>query len=705
MNLSFFFSLQNKIFFIFFFVIFISISLVAWYGFNSTEKAYLNSAFELSAQSTKSLEIEIEETLKSVPKDVLFVSDFYALKRFIIWQSMGVNKQAKEWKEIFSESLLGFLKTKKSYYKARVIDLEGNEIISARYNGNSNKAFLLPDNKLQNKQGRDYVEKAKLLKKGQFYISTMNLNIENNEIEMPYVPVVRYSTPMINENNELIGIFVINLYADKILEILERATLEDKDKQKVYFLIDNFGGYFFHQDVNKRWNSQLKQGGNFNKDHFDLAKKFKDKHHGVFIHQSNIYSFKKIHPSKENQDSYWYVISSVDTSIALSELQNFELIFSLIVLSVLLLSFILIRFYIAKIIKPLNQVTTQLKALSSGEIRKEVIKYSQDDEIGEIVSSTRKLINAIEITIDQANAVASGDFSQEIKLLGTHDQLGNALINMTKRLKEITSLAQKLSTGHYDVKIVAKSNKDQLGLALIEMIKYLETIGQITESIAMGNIDVSYQSKGSNDRLGQAILQMIQYLNSVLNQANAISKQDFSHAIEAKSKDDELGIALVTMTDMLRENSIKNKDDAWFSHGIAEFSDNLSGYDDISHLAKRAVTMACRYVNVSSGVIYIYDKAKEQLNLIASYAFVNRENLSDFYKLGEGIVGQVALEKKAIFLRNIKDKGFEIQSATTLAKPKEVFTFPIIHEGELLGVAEMMSYESLTALHKDYLLK
>ncbi|RLA71576.1 MAG: hybrid sensor histidine kinase/response regulator, partial [Epsilonproteobacteria bacterium] len=72
---------------------------------------------------------------------------------------------------------------------------------------------------------------------------------------------------------------------------------------------------------------------------------------------------------------------------------------------------------------------------------------------------------------------------------------------------------------------------------------------------------------------------------------------------------------------------------------------------------------------------------------------------------GNGIIGQVALEKEAILLKNVKDEEFYVQSGTTLSKPKEVYAFPLIHEGELFGVAEIMSFEGFTEIHKNYLNK
>ena len=698
-------SLYNKIFLIFIVSIIVSVGLVGWFGMKSTSEAYLNSAYELSERNTNMLKIEIEDKLQNVPQDIAYISNFYALKRFLIWKTMGEDKKAKHWKQIFSDALLDSLYTQQRYYKSRVIDLDGNEIINAQYDKNTDNAFLYLDMELQNKKGRDYVEKAKSLKKGEFFISRMSLNVEHGKIEKPFIPVLRYSTPIINKNDELVAIFVSNVYADELLNIIKEQMIKDKENGFSYYLLDKEGNYLFNDIQSKMWNAQLKNGFNFNKEYFNMQEQFKDARSGTFEKDSKIYSFSKVHPLKGNPESYWYVVSSVEESVALSKLDEFKMIFAIILLFVIMVSFIVVRSFIIKITEPLGRVTEQLKALSEGQIKKTDIPYDSADEVGEIVASTAKLVEAIETTIEQANAVADGNFTRDIKLLSKNDELGLAIGSMTQRLKEITKLAQSLSVGDYDVEVLARNSDDKLGLALVDMVKYLDKITSITESIAVGELDVKYKVMGADDRLGHAILQMIKYLRTILKQANAISREDFSGTIESKSKDDELGLALVTMTDMLRSSSIKNKNEIYFSEGVGSFSDTLTGISDSVELAKKAITLACRYVNASSGVVYSYSKESQELSLIASYSYISRDNLSNKFHLGDGVIGQVALEREAILLKNLKGDEYMVQSGTTSELAKEIFAFPLIHEDELFGVVELLSFESFSKIQEDYLAK
>jgi len=457
-------SLSNKIFFIFISVVTISVASVAWYGYASAKKSYIDSAFEINSQRVASIAFKIQEELFPVIKDVEFMTNAYSLNRYMIWKDLNEEKKTKQYESIYSDSIEDMLKSKKIYRKIRIFDTESNELLVSTYNNKTNKVSMVSKSKLQNKSGRNYIEVAKGLNDGEFYISELNLNVENSKILKPYLPVLRYSTPLINQNKEYRGLFVASLYAQGILDIVDSKMKELKGKGISFYLLDKDSNYIYHKDKLKRWNSQLSNGYTFTKDFFNI-KNMTDVSK-VFIKDEKIYSYHKVYPSKKFSDDYWYVVSVVDTNIALSKLDSFKLIFIIVLFSVILISFILIKFFVSKLINPLEKITIQLKALSRGEIKREEINYKDNDEIGEIVKSTALVLNAIEDTILQAESVSKGDFSSEIQLLSDKDSLGFALMSMTKRLRDVANQANKIANGDFTSSIEIKSESDKLGKSL-----------------------------------------------------------------------------------------------------------------------------------------------------------------------------------------------------------------------------------------------
>ncbi|MDB2562548.1 ATP-binding protein [Sulfurimonas sp.] len=698
-------SLYNKIFFIFIFTSILSIGGIFWYGLHSTSKSYISSAYDMSDQHSASLEAAIEDQLAHVPKDVMYAKNFYALKKFLLWRSIGEERKAKKWKTIFLDAVSDFLYTKKDYYQARVIDLEGNEVINTKYIASIDKTVVVDESQLQNRKTLDYVQETKKLQEGEFYVSAMNLNQEHGHIEKPYIPVVRFSTPIMGSNNQVIAVYVVNYYAEKLLNMIKKENEETKKQGVEYYLVDTKGNYLFHEDKLKRWGSQLQNGFNFNKEHFSLKEHAQGKKHGSFSLEGKMYSFHEVYPLEKYSNRHWYIISSIDEELALVELEEFKYIFIIIACLVILFNFFLIRAFIKNFTNPLTLVSEQLLALSFGEIKKEKIHYKSDDEIGRIVKSTQQVVGSIEKVIKRAKSVASGEVDQGFELLGENDRLGVSMNEMIQRLQEIESLAQNLSIGNYDTNIVARSSNDKLGIALLDMIAYLESITNVAESVAKGKIDLDYKAVSSDDRLGIAMIKMVSYLKTIFNQANAIAKEDFSQNLRVKSNDDELGRAMVLMTNILSENYIKNKDEVYFSEGIAEFSDEVAGIENTKELATKAISIVCRYINAVSGVVYTFEKDTKKLNLETSFAYEMDERRQQSFELGEKAIGQVGLDQKYMLLTNVMDDIYSVSTGATISTPKEVFIFPLVYEGVLLGVTEVISFEKFNQIQKDYLLK
>ena len=534
-----------------------------------------------------------------------------------------------------------------------------------------------------------------------FYISQMGLNSEANKIIKPFIPVVRYATPIINENGETKGVVVLSFEATKLLSKIDREQKNDKLGGN-YYLIDPSGGYLYHKNESKQWSNALETEFNFYDDYTNMYENFQDKEEVIITQKDQIFFMSKIYPNiQEDKNRFWYLVYVQNTDIAFASLEKFTQTFLITLLLVLILGLFLINLYITKLINPLRKVTTQLKMLSVGEIQKTEIKYHSNDEISAIVDSTKILVDAIENTINQAHSIAQGNFTHKIELLGKNDSLGHALQEMTKRLQEIATLAHKVSVGNYNVDIFTKSSEDEIGLALEGMVAYLKKITAVAESISVGNLDVNYKAQGEDDRLGLAILEMLHYLRTILNQAKAISNADYTEKITVKSHNDELGIALKEMANTLKVSSDNNREDAYFSKGTTLFVDLLSGISDISKLTNESIVELCRYVDASCGVFYMLSENENDLYIASTFA-IEEQDVKVSIPLGKGIVGQVALDKEPLHLKQRNEK---IHTTTATLEQKEIYIFPIIFDNNLLGVIELMSLSEFSKVDIKYFLK
>ncbi|MCP4350759.1 MAG: response regulator [Desulfobacterales bacterium] len=141
----------------------------------------------------------------------------------------------------------------------------------------------------------------------------------------------------------------------------------------------------------------------------------------------------------------------------------------------------------------------------------------------------------------------------------------------------------------------------------------------------------------------------------------------------------------------------------WLRDGLNSLNNELSGglsYDD---LAANSINFVSRYADACAGALYTYDKKSSLCELKGSYAFVEREYLSSRFKSGEGIVGQVAVEKKPVLLKNITREQALGNTGTASEPPKNIYAVPLMSEKELYGVLEIASFEDIGNLKKDFL--
>ena len=126
-----------------------------------------------------------------------------------------------------------------SYSQFRLIDLEGQEVFRLNRERDG-KVVKSPT--LQDKSDRNYYLETRDLGKNQIYLSPLNLNLENGVLEVPYQPMIRGVSPILDGNGTKLGIVVINFSASKLLDMLKR------ENQYPFMLLDRAGNYLASND-------------------------------------------------------------------------------------------------------------------------------------------------------------------------------------------------------------------------------------------------------------------------------------------------------------------------------------------------------------------------------------------------------------------------------------------------------------------------
>src|SRR5262249_35329528 len=154
----------------------------------------------------------------------------------------------------------------------------------------------------------------------------------------------------------------------------------------------------------------------------------------------------------------------------------------------------------------------------------------------------------------------------------------------------------------------------------------------------------------------------------------------------------------------LKDTTLKNSEQDWLKTNLAKFSRMLQGQKDMLTVARLILSELAPVTNAQHGVFYIMDSRGESaLRLLASYAYRQRKNVGNEFKLGEGLVGQAAVEKEKILLTNVPPDYIQITSGLGEAPPLNILVLPVIFEGQVKAVIELASFDRFSATHEAFL--
>jgi PAS domain S-box-containing protein len=103
------------------------------------------------------------------------------------------------------------------YEQVRLFDAKGMERLRVDHHGEG--SVRADERLLRNQSSRDYFQRASELPAGKVFVSRIDLDADNGQIEVPYMPTMRVSTPMRGTSGQLLGVLVLNIAVDALTPI------------------------------------------------------------------------------------------------------------------------------------------------------------------------------------------------------------------------------------------------------------------------------------------------------------------------------------------------------------------------------------------------------------------------------------------------------------------------------------------------------
>ncbi|MCW6051681.1 HAMP domain-containing protein [Lyngbya sp. CCAP 1446/10] len=372
------------------------------------------------------------------------------------------------------------------------------------------------------------------------------------------------------------------------------------------------------------------------------------------------------------------------------------------------------------------------KAVANGDLSKKITV----DVKGEIL----ELKDTINVMVDQLNSFAS-EVTRVAREVGTEGKLGgqaevkgvagtwkdltdnvNSMAeNLTAQVRGIAKVVTAVANGDLKRKLILEAKGEIATLAdtINEMIDTLATFSDQVTTVARevgieGKLGGQAKVPGAagtwrdlTDNVNELAANLTTQLRAIAEVAIAVTRGDLTRSISVATEG-EVAIVKDNLNQMivnLRETTHKNTEQDWLKTNLAKFTRMLQGQRDLETVSKLILSELTPLVSAQHGVFFMMESIDHDpfLKLLSTYAYRERKHLGNRFSLGEGLVGQCALEKERILLTEVPDNYVKISSGLGESAPLNVVVLPVLFEGQVTAVIELASFRRFSEIHLTFL--
>ncbi|UZR99140.1 GAF domain-containing protein [Chondrinema litorale] len=239
------------------------------------------------------------------------------------------------------------------------------------------------------------------------------------------------------------------------------------------------------------------------------------------------------------------------------------------------------------------------------------------------------------------------------------------------------------------------------------ILKTKDTLEVISKG-EIPEIEINNQKDETGAMLG-SLKTLVNNLDNLKIFTTEVGKGKFNSQVSLFGNRGDIAESLLAMRENLQQSSIKEEEFKWISSGIAEAGKLLrEQYENVTTLYDSAIRYVVKYLAANQGSLFVtlddneLDQSKE-LELVACYAFDRKKYITQTIHFGEGLVGQVCLEKELIYLTEIPKNYLKITSGLGEAAANSIIIIPLINNEKVQGVLEIASFSKLTNKEIEFL--
>ena len=189
---------------------------------------------------------------------------------------------------------------------------------------------------------------------------------------------------------------------------------------------------------------------------------------------------------------------------------------------------------------------------------------------------------------------------------------------------------------------------------------------------------------------------IVKPLHGLQTSVESIAKGDFNQDVPFTHETDETG-SLARSVEVLKRGASAMEEQRWIKANAARISAELQSAATFAELGQRVLSGLVPALGGGVAALYRVDAAEQRVKPIAGYGLGESQAARQAFALGEGLVGQCAQDRQIIALTDLPPTYLGISSGLGSAAPSSVVAWPLVAQGEILGVVEFASFRPLAA--------
>jgi len=391
---------------------------------------------------------------------------------------------------------------------------------------------------------------------------------------------------------------------------------------------------------------------------------------------------------------------------------------------------------IKNLIRPIRQSNALIKSVIAGDLTENMpLQYDGMElkgEFREVTETTNKMVAHLDAICSELNRVArevglEGKLGGQARLKGASgtwkeltDNVNLMATNLTDQVRNIATVVSAVANGNLKRKLMllAKGEIAELVDTINSMIDTLDIFADQVTSVARevgveGKLGAQARVPGASglwrdltDNVNQLADNLTIQVRAISDVAKAVTKGDLTRQIGVAASGEVASLKdnINEMIRNLQDTTLKNTEQNWLKTNLTMFARLMQGQRDLWTVSNLVLAQLAPLISSHQGAFYILDTEENDLTLRLLGSYANQKgDLPETLKLGEGLLGQCAMDRQPIVIENVPQQFFKVNSSLGVTEPGHVAIFPVLFEGQLLAVIEVATLHHFAPIHLSFI--